>query len=214
MYIPSPIRSMLTALHTAGYAGYLVGGCVRDALLGLTPHDYDIATDAVPEEIIRLFGEAHCTCYGKAFGTVGVRLDGGFSEITTFRTEADYRDCRHPGVVAFTKDVREDLSRRDFTCNAIAYDPRTVLLDPFGGAEDLKRGILRCVGVPSARMREDALRRQAIEKIYRFSVECGLAPQKITTAPIAEGKNIEYPILLKKFGEPEIFVKMLKSVNL
>ena len=200
MYIPSPIRSMLTALHTAGYAGYLVGGCVRDALLGLTPHDYDIATDAVPEEIIRLFGEAHCTCYGKAFGTVGVRLDGGFSEITTFRTEADYRDCRHPGVVAFTKDVREDLSRRDFTCNAIAYDPRTGLLDPFGGAEDLKQGILRCVGVPSARMREDALR---ILRGMRFCARYGLQPEPLTDAAMRAAAGS-----LRKISVERIFTEL------
>ena len=150
MNIPQSIENMLKTLHDAGYAAYLVGGCVRDALLGLVPHDYDIATNAVPDEIIGLFGKKHCTFYGRAFGTVGVR-QGGFAEITTFRTEGDYRDCRHPGVVKFADHVEEDLARRDFTCNAIAYDPRTGLLDPYHGADDLKNGSLRAVGVPTAR---------------------------------------------------------------
>lgn len=178
MNIPQSIENMLKTLHDAGYAAYLVGGCVRDALLGLVPHDYDIATNAVPDEIIGLFGKKHCTFYGRAFGTVGVR-QGGFAEITTFRTEGDYRDCRHPGVVKFADHVEEDLARRDFTCNAIAYDPRTGLLDPYHGADDLKNGILRAVGVPTARFREDALR---IMRGMRFVAKFGMKPDMLTDA--------------------------------
>lgn len=179
MDIPQPVAEMLKTLRAGGFSAFLVGGCVRDALLGLVPHDYDIATDAIPEEIIALFGEQHCTYYGKAFGTVCVRLDGGSAEVTTFRTESDYRDCRHPGVVTFAKDIREDLSRRDFTCNAIAYDPETGIFDPFGGQKDLADGILRCVGVPLARFREDALR---ILRGMRFYARFGLRPEPLTDA--------------------------------
>lgn len=175
---------MLKTLHDAGFAAYLVGGCVRDALLGLVPHDFDITTDAVPEEIISLFGEQNCSYYGKAFGTVGVKLPSGFAEITTFRTEGDYTDCRHPGTVCFSKDVMEDLARRDFTCNAIAFDPRTGLLDPYHGADDLQNGILRAVGVPSARFREDALR---IMRGMRFYARFGLKPEPLTAAAMHAG---------------------------
>lgn len=184
MDIAQPIAKMLQKLYAHGYAAYLVGGCVRDALLGLVPHDYDITTDAVPEEIIALFGEKNCTWYGRAFGTVGVKYEGGFAEITTFRTEGDYTDSRHPGTVAFSKDVTEDLSRRDFTCNAIAYDPRTGLLDPFHGVDDLKNGILRAVGVPSARFHEDALR---IMRGMRFYAKFGLKPDLLTAAAMHAG---------------------------
>lgn len=171
MTIPAPIRAMLDALHQSGFDAYLVGGCVRDALLGLVPHDYDITTNARPEEITALFGEEVCTWYGKAFGTVCVRLDGGEAEVTTFRTEGGYTDGRHPGHVEFADDVHDDLSRRDFTCNAIAYDPRSGLLDPFGGAEDLQNGVLRAVGDPPARFAEDALRiLRGIRFCARFSL--------------------------------------------
>lgn len=184
MHIPQSVAEMLKTLRENGFAAYLVGGCVRDALLGLTPHDYDITTDALPEEIIALFGEKYCSYYGKAFGTVGVRHVGGFAEITTFRTEGDYKDCRHPETVAFSKDVNEDLARRDFTCNAIAYDPETGLLDPFHGADDLKNGVLRAVGVPSARFREDALR---IMRGMRFYAKFGLKPDMLTAAAMHAG---------------------------
>lgn len=179
MEMPAPVREMMRRLHEKGYAAFLVGGCVRDALSGLTPHDYDITTDAVPEQIVAVFGEKNCTWYGKAFGTVCVRLDGEKAEITTFRTEGSYSDSRHPDEVAFSTDVREDLSRRDFTCNAIAYDPRTGLLDPYHGAEDLHAGILRAVGIPEERFTEDALR---ILRGMRFYARFGLKPETATDA--------------------------------
>lgn len=179
MPIPVAVEEMLDRLHKNGYTAYLVGGCVRDALLGLTPHDYDITTNARPEEITALFGKEQCTFYGRAFGTVGVKLKNGFAEITTFRTEGDYTDSRHPGMVTFADDVMDDLSRRDFTCNAIAYNPESGLLDPYHGADDLQAGILRCVGVPLARFREDALR---ILRGMRFYARFGLVPEPLTDA--------------------------------
>ena len=179
MEMSDGVRGMISMLHENGYEAYLVGGCVRDALAGLVPHDYDITTDAVPEQIVAIFGEEHCTYYGKAFGTVCVRMDGEKAEITTYRTEGSYSDSRHPDEVTFSTDVREDLSRRDFTCNAIAYDPRTGLLDPFHGADDLQAGILRAVGIPEERFTEDALR---ILRGMRFYARFGLAPEPATDA--------------------------------
>lgn len=184
MQLPAAVAGMTERLHNAGYAAYLVGGCVRDALLGLKPHDYDITTDATPDEIIAVFGEPACTYYGKAFGTVGVKLPGGFAEITTFRTEGAYSDARHPDTVSFSKHVEDDLSRRDFTCNALAYDPRTGLLDLYHGAEDLQNGILRAVGDPAERFREDALR---IMRGMRFYARFGLVPEPATDRAMREG---------------------------
>ena len=143
MKLPAAVREMVDALHAHGFAAYLVGGCVRDALMGIEPHDYDITTDALPEEIVGIFGEERCTWYGKAFGTVCVKINGECAEITTFRTEGTYSDGRHPDEVAFAKDVHDDLARRDFTCNAIAYDPRSGLLDPYHGDDDLKAALDR-----------------------------------------------------------------------
>lgn len=182
--VPGYVISMLEKLHGAGYAAYLVGGCVRDMVLGTSPHDYDICTDALPEQIIAVFGEENCTQYGRAFGTCGVRCGGGFSEITTFRTEADYTDFRHPDRVEFAHSIGEDLSRRDFTCNAMAWHPQEGLLDPYHGQEDLKSGVLRCVGVPSVRFREDALR---ILRGMRFAARLGLHPEPLTEAAMRAG---------------------------
>ena len=172
--IPQGVETMMRTLVDHGFEAYLVGGCVRDALSGIAPHDYDITTDALPDEIIGIFGEEHCKYYGKAFGTVCVHFGEDEAEITTYRTEGDYTDSRHPGRVDFTKDVMDDLSRRDFTTNAICYSPITGLLDPFGGAEDLQKGILRAVGVPSDRFREDALRIMRGMRFYaRFEAGAG-----------------------------------------
>ena len=183
MHMPEGVRRMMAILHENGYDAYLVGGCVRDALMGIEPHDYDITTDAVPEQIIALFGEERCTYYGKAFGTVCVRMNGEKAEITTYRTEGSYSDSRHPDSVAFSTDVREDLSRRDFTSNAIAYDPRTGLLDPYHGAEDLEAHVLRAVGIPEERFTEDALR---ILRGLRFYARFGLQPEPATAAAMRE----------------------------
>ncbi len=184
MQIPHSIAVMLEILQSAGFQAFLVGGCVRDAVLGIAPHDFDITTDARPEQIIALFGQAHCTEYGRAFGTVGVKYGGSFAEITTFRTEADYTDSRHPGTVTFAQDLLEDLSRRDFTCNAMAYAPDTGLVDPFGGKADLEHGVLRCVGVPQQRFREDALR---ILRGMRFCARFGMTPDPLTDAAMRAG---------------------------
>ena len=163
---------LLDTLHRAGYAAYVVGGCVRDSLLGLTPHDWDLCTSALPQQGMELFGAEKCIPTGLQHGTVTVKQGGGLYEITTFRTEGAYTDGRHPDVVHFVPDVREDLARRDFTINAMAYNAKEGLVDPFGGQADLQSGILRAVGVPHQRFTEDALR---ILRLYRFAARFGFA---------------------------------------
>lgn len=164
--------ALLTRLHAAGHAAYAVGGCVRDSLLGQTPHDWDLCTSATPEQVLELFGEAHCIPTGLQHGTVTVKHGGELYEITTFRTEGAYSDGRHPDHVAFVPDVKEDLSRRDFTINAMAYNAEEGLIDPFGGQNDLAAGIVRAVGEPKRRFEEDALR---ILRLYRFAARFGFA---------------------------------------
>ena len=163
---------LLDTLHRAGYAAYVVGGYVRDSLLGLTPHDWDLCTSALPQQGMELFGAEKCIPTGLQHGTVTVKQGGGLYEITTFRTEGTYTDGRHPDEVHFVPDVREDLARRDFTINAMAYNAKEGLVDPFGGQADLQSGILRAVGVPHQRFTEDALR---ILRLYRFAARFGFA---------------------------------------
>ena len=164
--------ALLTRLHAAGHAAYAVGGCVRDSLLGQTPHDWDLCTSATPEQVLELFGKAHCIPTGLQHGTVTVKHGGELYEITTFRTEGAYSDGRHPDHVAFVPDVKEDLARRDFTINAMAYNAEEGLIDPFGGQNDLAVGIVRAVGEPQRRFEEDALR---ILRLYRFAARFGFA---------------------------------------
>lgn len=164
--------ALLTRLHAAGHAAYAVGGCVRDSLLGQTPHDWDLCTSATPEQVLELFGETHCIPTGLQHGTVTVKHGGELYEITTFRTEGAYSDGRHPDHVAFVPDVKEDLARRDFTINAMAYNAEEGLIDPFGGQNDLAAGIVRAVGEPQRRFEEDALR---ILRLYRFAARFGFA---------------------------------------
>ena len=163
---------LLDTLHRAGYAAYVVGGCVRDSLLGLIPHDWDLCTSALPQQGMELFGAEKCIPTGLQHGTVTVKQGGGLYEITTFRTEGAYTDGRHPDEVHFVPDVQEDLARRDFTINAMAYNEKEGLIDPFGGQADLQSGILRAVGVPHQRFTEDALR---ILRLYRFAARFGFA---------------------------------------
>ena len=163
---------LLDTLHRAGYAAYVVGGCVRDSLLGLTPHDWDLCTSALPQQVMELFGAQRCIPTGLQHGTVTVKQSGALYEITTFRTEGTYTDGRHPDEVHFVPDVREDLARRDFTINAMAYNEKEGLVDPFGGQADLQSGIVRAVGVPRQRFTEDALR---ILRLYRFAARFGFA---------------------------------------
>ena len=164
--------ALLDTLHAAGYAAYAVGGCVRDSLLGRTAHDWDLCTSALPQQVMELFGAEQCIPTGLQHGTVTIKYGGQLYETTTFRTEGSYTDGRHPDAVQFVPDVREDLARRDFTINAMAYNAAEGLVDPFGGQKDLQNGLLRAVGEPQQRFTEDALR---ILRLYRFAARFGFA---------------------------------------
>ena len=177
MILPEYITQCLSALESAGFAAYAVGGCIRDACLGLTPHDYDLCTAALPEQTETVFADHKLVLAGKKHGTVGVVTPCGVVEITTFRREGDYLDNRHPEWVEFVPDIKEDLARRDFTVNAMAYSPIRGFADPFGGREDLKQGILRAVGDPVQRFREDSLR---ILRGIRFAVRYDLRVEEAT----------------------------------
>ena len=179
MEIPSDVRFCINTLENAGHEAYCVGGCVRDFLLGKTPHDFDLCSDALPDRIEALFSGFPLVLAGKKHGTVGVVMPSGVVEITTYRTEGGYGDHRRPDWVAFVPELRQDLARRDFTVNAMAFSPSRGLQDPFGGAADLKKGILRAVGDPETRFREDALR---ILRGVRFACQFGLEPEIETEA--------------------------------
>ena len=183
MCLPVAVGFCVDTLEAAGYEVYAVGGCVRDALLGLPPHDYDLCTNALPEEMARVFRGFTLVRSGEKHGTIGVVIEKEVIEITTFRTEGGYRDNRHPDWVRFVRCLREDLSRRDFTINAMAYNPKQGYIDLFGGQADLERGVLRAVGDPRQRFAEDSLR---ILRGVRFAVRFGLAPEADTLAAMEE----------------------------
>ena len=166
MELPRTVENLIARLEQAGYSAYAVGGCVRDSLLSLQPHDWDLCTSALPEQMLEVFRGEHVAETGLKHGTLTVIVGHVPYEITTFRTDGNYTDHRHPDSVSFVKDVAGDLSRRDFTVNAMAYSDRTGLVDLFGGQEDLARRVIRCVGVPRERFREDALR---ILRALRFA---------------------------------------------
>ena len=202
MMLPQAVQYCIDTLEAAGHQAYAVGGCVRDSLLGLTPADFDLCTDARPEEISQLFAAHQLLHHGQKHGTVGVVLEREVFEITTFRTEGGYEDGRHPGWVAFVSTIEEDLARRDFTVNAIAYNPRTGYIDPFGGQNDLKAGHLRTVGDPDTRFREDALR---ILRGVRFSARFGLTPE-----PATKEAMVRLAPLLDKIARERVFEELCK----
>ena len=152
--LPADAAFIIDSLRKNGFEGHIVGGCVRDAIMGIIPHDYDITTSAMPEDVKKIFPHTFDT--GIKHGTVTVVLNKTNYEVTTFRVDGAYEDCRHPKDVSFTKDIHEDLLRRDFTMNAIAYNPYDGYTDIFGGADDIKNKIIRGVGEPEERFREDA----------------------------------------------------------
>lgn len=172
--IPAPVLFILQELYNYGYEAYIVGGCVRDKLLNREPHDYDICTSATPDEIIKTFPNEEIIPTGLKHGTVTIIANGEPIEVTTFRIDGEYSDNRRPDKVEFTTNLIEDLKRRDFTINAMAYSPFTDLIDPFNGQEDLKNKIIRCVGNPNDRFEEDALRilrAMRFASVYNFSID-------------------------------------------
>ena len=175
--LPAPCAFILSRLHENGFEAYAVGGCVRDSLLHKTPHDWDITTAAKPEKIIELFSDIPVLETGLKHGTVTLLINHEPYEVTTFRVDGNYTDGRHPDSVAFTADIRDDLARRDLTINAMAYSPATGIIDPFGGQEDLKNEIIRCVGDPHKRFSEDALR---LMRTIRFAAVLGFTVEPET----------------------------------
>lgn len=185
--MPQEVADILVRLNGAGYQAYVVGGCVRDALLGRRPHDWDICTDALPEQVMECFPEQNVYGTGVQHGTVLLRWEGEGYEITTFRTESTYSDHRHPDQVRFVRSLEADLARRDFTINAMAYHPDTGLVDLFGGREDLQRRQIRCVGTPEQRFQEDGLR---ILRALRFGARYGFAIEGETAAAMHQCKEL------------------------
>lgn len=166
MVLSRGAMTLLEQLNRSGYEAYVVGGCVRDMLMGISPKDFDITTSATPEEVKRVFSGYRVIETGIKHGTLTVLYEKEPFEITTYRLESTYSDSRHPDEVVFTRSLFADLARRDFTVNAIAYNPQEGIVDPFGGHTDIQNRILRCVGVPHERFSEDALR---ILRLLRFA---------------------------------------------
>ncbi len=206
MVLPASAVKCMKILQQAGYEAYAVGGCVRDSLLGLTPHDYDLCTNALPQETAQLFEGHTLVRSGEKHGTIGVVVDQEVIEITTFRTEGGYQDSRHPDWVRFVSHIEADLSRRDFTVNAMAYCPETGYVDPFGGQQDLKHHILRTVGDAETRFSEDALR---ILRGVRFALRFGLTPEKDTLAAMKK-----LAPLMDKLARERVFEELCKLLPL
>ena len=181
MEIPKQIDQVLEKLENAGFEAYIVGGCVRDGIMGKTAHDYDITTSAEPRETERVFADCRVVETGIKHGTVTVLFKGMSVEITTFRVDGDYPDGRHPSNVSFSRNLEDDLARRDFTMNAIAYSPRRGFIDIFGGEADIKSRIIRCVGEPEKRFSEDALR---VMRALRFSAVLGFDIEENTKSAL------------------------------
>ena len=206
MILPDTIQQCIAALEHAGHAAYAVGGCVRDAYLGLTPGDYDLCTSALPQETAAIFCRYPLVLAGEKHGTIGVVTDCGVVEITTFRQEGDYRDSRHPDWVKFIPRVENDLARRDFTINAMAFSPSRGLADPFGGREDLEKGCLRAVGDPWERFQEDPLR---ILRGMRFAVRYHL-----TIHPETEKAMVSQAPLMENPARERVFEELCKLLPL
>lgn len=170
--LPTYVLTVLEQLNTCGFEAYAVGGCVRDMLLGHTPYDFDVCTNATPQEMLACFCEFRTVPTGIEHGTVTVIVQNQPVEVTTYRIDGEYADSRHPDAVSFTSSLKEDLARRDFTVNAMAYHPQRGLVDLYGGREDLNRGVIRCVGDPMLRFSEDALR---ILRGLRFASSLGFS---------------------------------------
>jgi tRNA nucleotidyltransferase (CCA-adding enzyme) len=205
MTYPEYISAVLSVLRNGGYEAYVVGGSVRDSLIGLAPNDFDITTSALPEQTIRLFSDFKLVTTGLKHGTVTIISDGHPVEVTTFRIDGDYKDSRHPSEVLFTDSIVADLSRRDFTVNAMAYDDERGVIDPFDGQADLKAGIIRTVGEAERRFSEDALR---IMRAFRFSAQLGFS---IDDATITAARSMKEG--LSNVSRERIAVEFLKLIT-
>jgi len=204
MKIPDEVQYILNTLENNGCAAYAVGGCVRDSLLGKEPKDWDICTPALPEHTMKFFAEHKIIETGLRHGTITLRINHNSFEVTTYRIDGVYSDNRHPDKVEFANDLKEDLSRRDFTINAMAYNPKTGIVDFFGGAKDLEYGIIKCVGDANKRFQEDALR---IMRALRLASVLGFSISSDTSKAILENKS-----LLKNIAVERIAAELNKLI--
>lgn len=204
MDLPFQICEILDRLERAGYSAFVVGGCVRDHLMGLLPHDFDITTAASPRETERVFADCRVIETGIKHGTVTVLYKGVSVEITTFRVDGEYSDGRHPDSVSFSRDIEDDLARRDFTMNGIAFSPKRGFVDPFGGERDIQAGVIRAIGDPDKRFSEDALR---VVRALRFSATLGFPIEEKTAAAMNSHKND-----LRKVSAERIFAELKRLV--
>ena len=202
--IPGYVRTVLERLVQSGFEAYAVGGCVRDTLLGLTPDDWDVTTSALPQETAGVFAGFHVIETGLKHGTLTVRSEHKSVEVTTFRTDGEYSDHRHPESVTFSRSLADDLSRRDFTVNAMCLSPDGEITDVFGGRDDLKNRIIRCVGDPDRRFDEDALR---ILRALRFAATLSFSVETNTTKAIKRNKA-----LLHAVSSERIFAELKKTL--
>ena len=200
MELPFQVSEILERIENAGFDAFVVGGCVRDHLMGMTPHDFDITTSATPKETENIFADCRVIETGIKHGTVTVLYKGISTEITTFRVDGDYTDGRHPDSVSFSRNIEDDLARRDFTMNGIAYNPKLGFADPFGGKADIERGVIRCIGDPDKRFGEDALR---IVRALRFSAVLGFTVEEKTAAAVLAHRKD-----LRKVSAERIFTEL------
>ena len=206
LQLPIEVKNIISKLEQNGHEAYAVGGCVRDCILGKTPKDWDITTSAKPEEIKSLFKKTVDT--GIQHGTVTIIENHTGYEVTTYRLDGKYSDGRHPESVEFTPDLKEDLKRRDFTINAMAYNDENGLVDEFCGQEDLKNGIIRCVGDPAKRFEEDALR---MMRAVRFSARFGFDIESKTKQAIVDLAPTLDRISMERIREE--FIGVITSPN-
>lgn len=202
--IPSKAKTIITLLENAGFEAFCVGGAVRDSIMGLNPTDWDITTSASPEDTVMVFKDYKTVDTGLKHGTLTVVIDKTPFEVTTYRVDGDYNDNRHPENVHFTKKLSDDLSRRDFTVNALAYNDKTGLVDLYGGQEDIYNSIIKTVGNPSARFQEDGLR---IMRALRFASVLGFTIESETAKAIHDNKD-----LLKNISAERLAVELSKLV--
>lgn len=196
--LPPKVKYIIDKIYENDYEAYIVGGCVRDSILGLTPNDYDITTNATPDEIKSIFNEFKCIETGIEHGTVSIVIDKDIYEITTYRIEGEYKDHRRPKNVDFTSNLEEDLKRRDFTINAMAYNEKDGLIDLFGGKMDIERKIIRTVGNPYDRFNEDGLR---MIRAIRFSSKLNFDIEKETLLAIYDNAQIIKNISLERITD-------------
>lgn len=212
--LPKTVEFIIDTIYENGYEAFIVGGCVRDFILGISPNDYDIATSANPEKILSIFNDFKTITNGIKHGTVGIIIDDNIYEITTYRIEGEYEDNRRPKEVKFTKNIVEDLKRRDFTINAMAYNYKVGLIDEFGGIKDINQNLIRTVGNPDERFNEDGLR---IIRAIRFSSKLGFKIEEVTLNSIYKNskliKNISQERITNEFNKI-ILSKYPEKINL